>query len=75
MSSRHWTIPPGRLIAPGRARAYIQTVTAAVRIGTLVVGAGGFHLGAKDVLHETIVSVDGALPYLRGPVPTEALAI
>lgn len=68
---------PGAQLPPHRHPIDEECVVVegAVRIGTLVVGAGGFHLGAKDVLHETIVSVDGALLYLRGPVPTEALVI
>lgn len=40
-----------------------------LRIGDLVVAAGGFHLGRKDVLHAPITTVDGALIYLRGAVP------
>jgi hypothetical protein len=40
-----------------------------VQIGELHVQAGGFHLGRKDVLHDRVATVDGALIYLRGAVP------
>lgn len=40
-----------------------------VRIGTLELGPGGFHLGRRDVLHDRLDSPDGALIYLRGAVP------
>ncbi len=47
-----------------------------VRIGTLLhIPAGGFHLGLKDVLHESIVSDEGALLFLRGAVPEEVLVV
>lgn len=41
-----------------------------VQIGELHVAAGGFHLGRKDVLHDRVSTVDGALIYLRGAAPT-----
>ena len=47
----------------------------ALRIGELRVGAGGFHLGRKDVLHASIRSDEGALIFLRGAVPEPSLAI
>jgi anti-sigma factor ChrR (cupin superfamily) len=47
----------------------------AVQIGALHVAAGGFHLGRKNVLHEVIESADGALLFLRGAVPEEALSL
>lgn len=40
-----------------------------LRIGELVVAAGGFHLGRRDVLHMPIVSEGGALIFLRGAAP------
>ena len=46
-----------------------------VQIGTLRVGAGGFHLGRKDVLHDQVRSEGGAVIYLRGAVPEAALAL
>jgi anti-sigma factor ChrR (cupin superfamily) len=46
-----------------------------VQIGSLRIGAGGFHLGRKDVLHDRLVSEHGALIYLRGAVPEAALAV
>lgn len=45
-----------------------------VQIGELRVGAGGFHLGRKDVLHDRLCSAEGAMIYLRGAVPEAALA-
>ncbi len=48
----------------------------AVRIGaTMRLLAGGFHLGIKNVLHEPIVSDEGALLFLRGALPEEALVL
>ena len=45
-----------------------------VQIGELRVGAGGFHLGRRDVLHDRLCSTAGAVIYLRGAVPEAALA-
>ena len=47
----------------------------ALSIGSLELSAGGFHLGRQGVLHDRIVSRDGALIYLRGAVPDAALLI
>jgi anti-sigma factor ChrR (cupin superfamily) len=47
----------------------------AVRIGALRVAAGGFHLGHRDVLHDTIESPEGALIYLHGAAPAAALSL
>lgn len=47
----------------------------ALTIGDLEVGAGGFHLARRGMLHDRIVSHDGALIFLRGAVPREALLI
>lgn len=68
---------PGSQLPPHRHPADEECVVleGAVRIGTLTVGPGGFHLGVKDVLHEAIVSDAGALIYLRGAVPTESLRV
>ena len=46
-----------------------------VQIGTLRVGAGGFHLGRKDVLHDRLCSAGGALIFLRGAIPEADLAV
>jgi ChrR Cupin-like domain len=46
-----------------------------VQIGALRVGAGGFHLGRKDILHDRLCSAEGALIFLRGAVPEAVLAI
>jgi hypothetical protein len=40
-----------------------------VVIGDLRVGAGGFHLGRRDVLHDNVRSDSGALIFLRGAPP------
>lgn len=45
----------------------------AVQIGTLRLGPGGFHLGAQGVPHDVIECPEGALLFLRGAVPGEAL--
>jgi quercetin dioxygenase-like cupin family protein len=44
-------------------------------IGDLVVGAGGYHLGRRGVLHDQLTSPGGALIFLRGAVPEMALAL
>jgi anti-sigma factor ChrR (cupin superfamily) len=46
-----------------------------VQIGALRLGAGGFHLGRQDVLHDQLQSRDGALIFLRGAVPEAGLAV
>lgn len=46
-----------------------------VSIGGQRIHAGGFHLGRKDVLHEPLISDEGALLFLRGAVPEEALLL
>jgi quercetin dioxygenase-like cupin family protein len=40
-----------------------------VVIGELRVGAGGFHLGRREVLHDHVRSDGGALIFLRGAPP------
>jgi len=40
-----------------------------LRIGELVVPAGGFHLARQHSLHDRITTVTGATIYLRGAVP------
>lgn len=44
-----------------------------VQIGELRVGTGGFHLGRKDILHDSLCSAEGAVIYLRGAIPEAAL--
>lgn len=46
-----------------------------VQIGTLRLGAGGFHLGRQGVLHDRLRSDGGAVIYLRGAIPETTLAI
>lgn len=46
-----------------------------VQIGELRVGAGGFHLGLKDVLHAPITAVEPALLFLRGARPEADLLV
>lgn len=46
-----------------------------LRIGTLRIRAGGFHLGRQDVLHDRLQTDEGALIYLRGAVPEATLAV
>ena len=45
-----------------------------VQIGPLSLGAGGFHLGRRHVLHDRLCSSGGALIFLRGAIPEAALA-
>lgn len=46
-----------------------------MRIGDVVVPAGGYHLGRKGVLHDCLSAPRGALIFLRGAVPEAALAL
>jgi anti-sigma factor ChrR (cupin superfamily) len=46
-----------------------------VQVGELRVGAGGFHLGRKDVLHAPITALDGAVLFLRGARPEAELLV
>ena len=46
-----------------------------MHIGNIVLGAGGFHLGRRGVLHDRLTSPGGALIYLRGAVPEADLAL
>jgi anti-sigma factor ChrR (cupin superfamily) len=46
-----------------------------MHIGTLVVPAGGYHLGRRGVLHDTLSSPGGALIFLRGAAPEAAHAL
>jgi hypothetical protein len=47
-----------------------------LRIGnTLVIEAGGFHLGRRDLPHDAITTDTGALIFLRGATPEAALML
>jgi quercetin dioxygenase-like cupin family protein len=46
-----------------------------MHIGGVVVGPGGYHLGRRGVLHDTLGSPGGALIFLRGAVPEAALSL
>lgn len=70
-------LAPGASLAPHRHPIDEECVVleGELRIGELQVGAGGFHLGRKDVLHGRITTVDGALIFLRGALPEPALLV
>ncbi len=70
-------LAPGASLPPHRHPVDEECVVleGAVRIGSLVLGAGGFHLGRQDVLHDRLESPDGALIYLRGAAPDIALIV
>lgn len=46
-----------------------------VRIGTLRVASGGFHLGRQGLPHDRLHSDTGAVIFLRGAVPDASLAL
>lgn len=46
-----------------------------VRIGALLLGPGGFHLGRQGVPHAELSSDSGALIFLRGAAPKAELVI
>lgn len=46
-----------------------------LRIGSLQVPRGAFHLARRGALHEAVQAPDGALIYLRGALPDEAQLI
>lgn len=70
-------LAPGASLAPHRHPIDEECVVleGELQIGELRVGAGGFHLGRKDVLHGRITTVDGALIFLRGATPETALLV
>jgi quercetin dioxygenase-like cupin family protein len=70
-------LAPGATLPPHRHPIDEECVVleGSLRIGDLLVGAGGFHLGRQDVLHLPIVSEHGALIFLRGAPPDIALMI
>jgi anti-sigma factor ChrR (cupin superfamily) len=46
-----------------------------MQVGSLRIGAGGFHLGRQGLPHDILHSPTGALIYLRGAVPDLALLV
>lgn len=70
-------LAPGAELPPHRHPVDEECVVLAgeVCIGSLRLGAGGFHLGRKNVLHDRLHSPEGALIFLRGAVPEAALAV
>lgn len=46
-----------------------------VRIGSLRVAAGGYHLGRRELPHDGLCSDSGAVVFLRGAIPDIALAL
>lgn len=46
-----------------------------MHIGDIVIGAGGYHLGRRGVLHDRLTSPGGALIFLRGAAPEAALVL
>jgi hypothetical protein len=70
-------LAPGAALPPHRHPVDEECLVleGTLRIGDLVVGPGGFHLGRRDVLHRRVDSETGALIYLRGAVPDSALLI
>jgi anti-sigma factor ChrR (cupin superfamily) len=67
-------LAPGAALPPHRHPVDEECVVleGEVRIGDVRLGAGGFHLGRKDVLHDRLHSDGGAVIYLRGAVPEAA---
>jgi anti-sigma factor ChrR (cupin superfamily) len=70
-------LAPGAALPPHRHPVDEECIVleGELRIGDLRVGAGSFHLGRKDVLHDRVTTVDGALIYLRGATPDTELLI
>lgn len=68
-------LAPGATIPPHRHPMDEECVVleGELRIGSLRLAAGGFHLARAGSLHEAICSDDGALVFLRGaaPVPSQ----
>lgn len=70
-------LAPGAALPPHRHPLDEECVVldGEVCIGSLRIGAGGFHLGRKDVLHDRLHSPQGALVFLRGAVPQAGMAV
>lgn len=64
-------LAPGAMLPPHRHPVDEECVVleGEVQIGALRVGAGGYHLGRQDVLHDALRSDTGALIFLRGAAP------
>jgi ChrR Cupin-like domain len=62
---------PGAVLPPHRHPQDEECIVleGALRIGTLTLQAGGFHMAKKDALHAPITTLDGAVIYLRGAIP------
>ncbi len=67
-------LAPGAELSPHRhpEDEECMVLEGELRIGELVVPAGGFHLARRDTLHDRITTVTGATIYLRGAVPDAA---
>lgn len=67
-------LAPGAQLPPHRHPQDEECVVleGELRIGALVVPAGGFHLARRDTLHDRIGTDTGAVIYLRGAVPDAA---
>ncbi|NRF68834.1 cupin domain-containing protein [Aquincola sp. S2] len=70
-------LAPGAALPPHRHPVDEECLVleGSLRVGDLVVGPGGFHLGRQDVLHMRVESDSGALIYLRGAVPDNSMLI
>lgn len=70
-------LAPGAVLAAHRHPIDEECVVleGKLQIGERTVGAGGFHLGVRDVLHAPIVSEGGALIFLRGAAPQRELLV
>jgi anti-sigma factor ChrR (cupin superfamily) len=64
-------LAPGASLPPHRHPVDEECVVleGEIHIGALRFGAGSFHLGRKDVLHDRLSTEHGALIYLRGAPP------
>lgn len=67
-------LEPGAVLPPHQHPTDEECVVleGSLTIGDAEVGAGGFHLARRQMLHDRIVSRDGALIFLRGSKPEAA---
>ena len=67
-------LEPGAVLPPHHHPLDEECVVleGSLTIGDAEVGAGGFHLARRHMLHDRIVSRDGALIFLRGAAPEAA---
>jgi anti-sigma factor ChrR (cupin superfamily) len=70
-------LAPGASLPPHRhpVDEECMVLEGELQIGDLRVAAGGFHLGRKNMLHDRIMTVDGAVIFLRGATPELGLLI